>query len=310
MRVLVLAIFMVLTASAAMAQSYDQRAMYDRVDRLERDLQTLQSQLARGGASSLVVTSPAAQNVGNGRVNAMDGSVGERLDSLEEQLRQLTGKVEEATYRAQQASSKLERFQADVDLRFKEINDHLHPVVADAPAPAVGDKGVVPPKNSAENPGLAPGPQVLGSISDKDLKKAQANAPAAAATPKDPKAAYDAAYALYQSNDYAGAGTAFQAFVAKFPDHQLTPSALYWVGQSTYAQKDYKTALTTFADGYKKFPTSTKAADLLYMMGKSFSQLDMGSKACSAISLLFKNHPDMPDRLRKAATADKAKLGC
>ena len=309
-RVLVLAIIMVFTASAAMAQSYDQRAMYDRMDRLERDLQTLQSQLARGGASSLVVTSPAAQNMGNGRVSAADGSISDRLDDLEEQLRQLTGKVEEATFRAQQAGSKLERFQADVDLRFKEINDQLHPVAAEAPA-AAGDKGGVPPKNSAENAGLAPGPQNLGTISDKDLKKAQASPPpAAAAVPKDPKAAYDAAYALYQSNDYAGAITAFQGFLAKFPDHQFAPGAQYWVGQSNYAQKDYKTALSAFADGYKKFPTSTKAPDLLYMMSKSFAQLDKDTQACSAISLLFKNHPDMPDRLRKAAAADKVKLGC
>ena len=324
MRVLILAIFMAFTACHAMAQSSDVRPLYDRIDRLERDLQTLQAQLARGG-TSLVVTSPSAavQNNGGGRVSAASSGLSDRVDSLEDQIRELTGKVEEATYKASQASTKLERFQADADLRFKELSEQLRAlqpaaVTADAapapetPAPVMGGKKQIPPNNSAENPGLAPGPQVLGTISERDIKKA-ASAPAAAAakdTPKDPKAAYDAAYALYQSNDFAGSAEAFQNFLAKFPEHQLAPSAIYWVGQSTFAQKDYKSALSIFADGYKKYPNSTKAADLLFKMGESFGQLNMTKQACGSFRLLFEDHKDMPDRLRKAATAEKAKLGC
>ena len=141
------------------------------------------------------------------------------------------------------------------------------------------------------------------------MKKGAA-ASAAAPAAKDPKAAYDAAYALYQGNDFAGAAEAFHNFVVKYPDHQLASSAFYWVGQSTYAQKDYKSALTIFADGYKKFPESNKAADFLYKMGESFGQLNMTKQACGAYKLLFEDYPDMPDRLKKAAKADKAKLGC
>jgi tol-pal system protein YbgF len=211
-------------------------------------------------------------------------------------------------------------------MRFKEINDQLHPpqpaaAAAPEPEPAIaapsavagGKKQPTVPNNSAENVGLAPGPQVLGTISDKDLKKGAAAAPAAATAkeiPKDPKAAYDAAYALYQSNDFAESGSAFKAFLAKYPEHQLAPSATYWVGESSYAQKDYKAALVTFAEGYKKFPNSTKAPDLLYKMGQSFAQVGMTKEACSSYKRLFDVHTDMPERLRKAATADKAKLGC
>ena len=328
MRILIVALVLAFGAAQAQAQNADVRGMYDRLDRLERDLQTMQSQMARGG-SPVVVTSPAAANVGaaNGKMApaAMTG-VSDRLDSLEDQLRELTGKIEEANHKAAQASQSLERFQSDAELRFKELTDQVHALQApppapeaaanaDAPAaaapaaalPAAGGKKQTPPNNSAENPGLAPGPQVLGTISDKDLKKGAA---AAKDAPKDPKAAYDAAYALYQSNDYAGAGEAFKAFLSKYPDHQLAPSATYWVGESAYAQKDYKSALTAFADGYKKFPNSTKAADLLYKMGQSFGQLNMTKQACGSYKLLLEDHKDMPDRLRKAATADKAKLGC
>ena len=335
MRVLIVAIFLAFGAVQAQAQNADVRGLYDRIDRLERDLQTMQSQFARGGASSIVVASPSASSAGNSTSlgkGGMGAAVSDRLDSLEDQIRDLTGKVEEANHHAQQATTKLERFQADAELRFKELSEQVRtlqapPVAADVPEPvpeakpdavvaappAGGKKQPVPPNNSAENPGLAPGPQVLGTISDKDLKKAAAaakNAPAVKDAPKDPKAAYDAAYALYQSNDYDGASDAFKGFLSKFPDHQLAPSATFWVGESAYVQKDYKGALTAFADGYKKFPNSTKAADLLFKMGQSFGQLNMTKQACSSYKLLFEAHKDMPDRLRKAATADKAKLGC
>ena len=317
MRVLILVLLMAVTAVQAQAQSTDVRALYDRIDRLERDVQTLQSQLARGGTSSLVVTTPAAAGpTGGGRSSAANQSLSDRVDALEDQIRELTGNVEEANHHASQASSKLDRFMADAELRFKELGDQLRAlqpgggVSADAApaaeAPGAAGKKQIPPNNSAENPGLAPGPQVLGTISDKDVKKAAA----AKDTPKDPKAAYDAAYALYQSNDYTGSADAFRAFLTKYPEHQLAPSAIYWVGQSTYAQKDYKTALTIFADGYKKYPNSTKAADLLYKMGESFEQLNMTKQACGSYRLLFEDHKDMPDRLRKAANANKAKLGC
>ena len=45
-------------------------------------------------------------------------------------------------------------------------------------------------------------------------------------------------------------------------------------------------------------------------MGQSFGQLNMTKQACGSYKLLLEDHKDMPDRLRKAATADKAKLGC
>ena len=316
MRILVLAFVMIVCSAPVWAQSSDVRGLYDRIDRLERDLQTLQSQLARGGTSSLVVTSPSAQSQGGGRVSAASAGLSDRMDSLEDQLRDLTGKVEEANHHAQQVGTKLEHLQADLELRFKDLDGQMHPNGAAAASPdtAVADAGgkkPVPPNNSAENPGLAPGPQVLGTISDKDIKKAGTAAAAApAAAPKDPKAAYDAAYALFQSNDYAGSADAFHAFLTRFPEHQLAAGAYFWQGESVYAQKDYKTALTIFAEGYKKYPNSGKSADLLFKMGQSFGQLNMAKQACSAYRLLFEDHKDMPDRLRKAATADKVKLGC
>ena len=333
-------------SGGAWAQSSDVRPLYDRIDRLERDIQTLQSQLARGN-SSLVVTSPSAQSAGTGAggnggvISAGAAGLSDRVDNLEQQIQDLTGKVEEANHKAMLNAKQLERLQADIDLRFKELQPQAQPQTTGDNQPAgqaVGQPGgqtqsasmpgvtpapskgqPAPPDNSAGSSGLAPGPQVLGKISPKDVKKGVETPPddeadvataAPANTPKTPKAAYDAAYAMYQARDYAGATQAFKAFAAKYPEHQLVPSAVFWQGEAAFAQGDYKSAASIFGEGYRKYPSSTKAPDLLYKLGKSFAQLNMTKEACRAFKLLGENHPDMPDRLRKASAADREKLGC
>lgn len=319
----------------AWAQSADVRPLYDRVDRLERDIQTLQSQLANSG-SPVVVTSPAAQGAvrsnGGGVSPAGALDLSDRLDSLEQQMQELTGKLEEANHKATLNSQRLDRMQADIDLRFKELQSQGQPQqTGDAAQPQgqapaatmagatpAASKGPTPPDNSAGSSGLAPGPQVLGKISPKDVKKGvdasaadeEAAAPAAAPAPTTPKAAYDAAFAMYQARDYAGATQAFKTFATKYPEHQLVPSAVFWQGEAAYAQGDYKTAASIFGEGYRKYPSSTKAPDLLYKLGKSFAQLNMTKEACRAFKLLGENHPDMPERLRKASATDREKLGC
>ena len=330
MRVLLSAIVVALAIAwcgPVSAQTSDNRALYDRVDRLERDLQSLQAQLARGGVSSLVLSSPSAPAVQAAAAPGPGGDFSERLDELTEQLRDLTGKLEEANHKATQNAAKLDRMQADTDLRFKDIQQSIQQLSpqqqTNAATPAAEPPPVAPEGSSkpgaatADGSGFAKGPQVLGTISDKDLKKSKEDSPVAEAPrpvakpmPKDPKAAYDSAYALYQARDFDGAQDAFKAFRAKFPEHQLAASAAYWQGESAFSQKDFRQAVTTFAEAYKKYPNSTKAPDILFKMGASFGQLNMTKEACRAYRLLGEDYPDMPDRLTKAVKAEKTKLGC
>jgi hypothetical protein len=36
----------------------------------------------------------------------------------------------------------------------------------------------------------------------------------------------------------------------------------------------------------------------------------MNKQACTSLALLFQEHPGMPDRIRRAATVNRRKLGC
>ncbi|MBC7905352.1 MAG: tol-pal system protein YbgF [Rhodospirillaceae bacterium] len=303
-----LALLLSLGAGAAHAQS-DNRGVYDRIDRLERDLQVMQAQAARGGP--MVVTSPAlGGGVGRGPVYASDQApmpaglaarLDDRVDQLEEMVRHLTGKLEENQFKTAQLAKQLDRMQADMDLRFKDLQ-------AGAQAPAATMPGATAAAPSAGGP--APGPQTLGTMPEKDMKKLMAPTAAAPAKALDPQASYDAAYTAAQSGDYVNAERGFTEFLAKNPNHQLAGNAQYWLGDIAYSKKDFGTSAGTFLDAYKKFPKHTKAPDMIYKAGSSFGLLGKKKEACTAFAILFNDHPQMPDRVKRAAVAEKQKYDC
>ncbi|HLO78150.1 MAG TPA: tol-pal system protein YbgF, partial [Magnetospirillum sp.] len=144
----------------------------------------------------------------------------------------------------------------------------------------------------------------------KKMLGSQPTAPAAAAKAQDPQSMYDAAYAAAQAGDYATAEHGFQEFLSKNPSHALAGNAQYWLGDIAYSKKDFGTAAATFLDGYKKFPKHTKAPDMIYKAGSSFGQLGKKKEACTAFAILFADQPQMSDRVKRAAVAEKQKYEC
>ena len=301
-------------ASPAFAQ-YENRAMSDRLDRLERDLQMMQAQAARSAGGSTVITSPAlgggaasaprpqAQPLSPGMATRLD----ERVDQLEELVRQLTGKVEEANFKTAQVARQMERLQADLDMRLKDLQSGQGQSSAPAQA-GQAQQLSMPAAKGNDSPGPASGPQTLGTLSERDLKKPAPVAPSAA--PKDAQGLYDMAYDALQGGDYATAEKGFQDFLAQNGSHQLAGNAQYWLGDIAYVRKDFNTSAVTFLEGYKKFPKHSKAADMIYKAGSAFGQMGKKKEACTAFAILFNEQPKMPDRVKRAATAEKQKYEC
>ncbi|MDR3437953.1 tol-pal system protein YbgF [Telmatospirillum sp.] len=317
----------------AWAQS-DTRSLVDRLDRLERDLSTLQAQTYRGQGSggTTVITSPAlgggSSNSGGAKPSSgMNGDaysmLDDRINNLESQLRDLTGQVEKSTFAASQLSGKLDRMQADNDFRFKELESRVgggatggapNAGAGNAPAttaPANAAAGNAPAALTPPSAGKSAADAPAGSLVHPP---AGGNAaPAAAPTAlvgKTPQEQFDYAFGLLKASDNPGASKAFQAFVAQHPQDPLAGNAMYWLAQISYSQGQYDQAAVTFLDAYRKYPKSAKAGESLLKVGLSMSNLSKKKEACAALQRFSSEYPDAADNLRRQAASEKQKLGC
>src|SRR5215470_4166152 len=100
---LLMVLTIVLPTQAARSQD---RAMQDRLDRLERDLSMLQRQVYRSGGAVVPAGSSAA----------VDAEL--RMDRVETEMRELTGRVEDAINGVEQLRRRLEQINSDIDVRF------------------------------------------------------------------------------------------------------------------------------------------------------------------------------------------------
>ena len=117
------------------------------------------------------------------------------------------------------------------------------------------------------------------------------------------KQAYDAAYARFTSADYAGAISAFQDFVRRFPTSAYAPNAQYWLGNAYYMQRDYKNAIAAQEAVLSNYGTSPKAPDSMLNIASNYAELKDLKNAKKTLQQLVKKYPDT-----NAAQAAKDRL--
>jgi tol-pal system protein YbgF len=117
----------------------------------------------------------------------------------------------------------------------------------------------------------------------------------------DPAAEYQSAFERLKSGDYAAAGSAFEAFLAAHPGHELAPNARYWLGEVGYVERDYALALASFERVLADYPTSRKVPDALLKAAYSLQGLKRPGEARSMLARLAAEYPDTPAG-REAAT--------
>lgn len=83
---------------------------------------------------------------------------------------------------------------------------------------------------------------------------------------------YEAATAVFQSGDYAGAANAFNTFVQVYAHSIYVPQATYSLGIAYYAEKDYKNAVNTFQSLLKTFPDNAKAPDAMLNIASCYAE--------------------------------------
>ncbi len=328
------AVLLTVGSSGAMAQSTELQNLIQRVDRLQRELSTLQRQVYAGGE----VPQPAAGAAiapGEDVKPVVAARLHTRINELENQLRNLTGQIEQANFEVSQVAARLDKLVGDVDFRLREIEARMGGGFSSEGMqgdPALGAA------TGAQSGGLAAAdpatPQVLGEVPRAQVEAlrarqaqgqgqptslspqaeqvaAAAPAPTGGGLPGGSvKADYDYAFGLLRQANYVEAESALKDFLDQHADDPLAGNAKYWLGETYYVRGDFRQAAVTFAEGFQRYPDSTKAPDNLLKLGMSLAQLDKKEDSCGAFSELLKRYPDASGSVLQRASLERERLGC
>lgn len=110
----------------------------------------------------------------------------------------------------------------------------------------------------------------------------------------------DGEFRLYMADKFTESLTAFESFLAAYPQHDYAANAQYWIGESLYSLKNYEWALDAFNKVITAHPKSNKVPDA--MLKGAFAQLSMGQggKARDMLHRLVEAYP-------RSVAAGKAK---
>ncbi len=227
---------------------------------------------------SSVVSADTAQ-----RLELLERRVGKiteltlQVDQLRRDNRELRGIIEQLGFEMQQLERKQRDLYLDLDQRLGESGGGaVAPASAEPAAAAAPPSRVTPPPRA---PVTTVAPKAPANVDRRAIE-----------------AEYQAAYALLspQQRRYQEAATAFDRFIEKHPNDQLTPNAHYWLGEAHYVSQNNAAALKAFEQVVEKFPDSSKAPGSLFKIGRLKQAAGDGQAATASYRRVIADYPDSP----------------
>ncbi len=325
--------------ASTMGQNTDIRVLLDRLERMERDIRSLNLQVSKGEAPpSLAAEAGPGPGFADGASPQSIARLEVRLTQLETEVREAIGRTEEITFQINQLKTelggRLDKLVQDVDYRLSVLEQRAG-ISPGAAAPAATYPADAPPSSAQASvftpPSAAPSapsePGILGTISRPSGGPglgAQQASPAAAAgdvasaavpaaapqAPLSPQDQYDQARGFLLQARYEEAEQALTAFLDQHGDNPLAGNARYWLGETYYVRADYVRAAEVFLDGFQKNPDSPKAPDTLLKLGMSLANLNKSREACAAFDKLALDYPDAPSNIQRLLARERQKTGC
>ena len=287
---------LVLTPLLASAQTRNEfRALLQRVEGLEKDLQALR----RGGAPTRASAGPTANSSLEALVERQE-TMGAELDR---QVREVTDTVERIRFEVSNLSRRMDKLVRDVDRRLSDLETTVS-TLRESPA-AASDTGVTDegqPASTTDNGTAA----VAASPAD-----GATSAAAAGTLPQGtPIEQYGRAQNLLKQLKFAEAERALREFVDAHPDHELADNSRYWLGETFYVRKDYENAARIFLEGYQANKKGRKAPDNLLKLGLSLRKLGQEEDACATLRELIDGYKLAAKSVTNRARAELNDLGC
>ncbi|MGH8161924.1 MAG: tol-pal system protein YbgF [Gammaproteobacteria bacterium] len=129
------------------------------------------------------------------------------------------------------------------------------------------------------------------SNSSGSVATAPSNSGTSGSSQSSDYAAYQAAFGKLRSGDNAGAITAFQQFIQRYPNSRFVPNAWYWMAETHYVNGQYKDAISNFKQVLTKYPNSPKAADSQLKIGYAQYALKDYKGARTTFRTVIKKYP-------------------
>lgn len=269
---------MIMISNPLMAQNVN--SVESRLDRIERDMQTLSRSVFRGD-----VPPPSISVSGNSVDTQQAAQMEIRMTQIEEQLRRLTGMIEENSFRLRQLSNTSGTAANTLNTSSQTFGTSNY----------VNDSASVMTNTATQIPN-EPQPYSLGTIGG--------------VTGMSPARLYDQAFSHLQTNDFASAQGSFEEFIRAYPDHSLSANAKYWLGETFYARSEYQEAARAFARSFKDHPDGQKAPDTLLRLAMSLRGQGMTDEACLTLSELNNRFPNAPASVKTQASQERQTYGC
>jgi len=292
------ALFLVaLNASTAHAAfndpaSPDTAQVMSRLGQLETQVQTLSRSVYRGDAPpQMAGAAPAASPDASAYID--------RINDLEQKLSATTGQLEQSAHQVQDLQNRLDKMQADYDMRLQALEQGKSPAAATTTQPPGSAAYTLPKSADGTVAPTTAGVQPLGTL--------PVNGGDATNTPD---ALYNSAFADIRDSKYESAETKFRQFLAQYPNHTMAGGAQYWLSETFYVRGDYKQAAKMFAQGYQDYPQSPKAPDSLLKLGLSLEKLGKKEDACLSFQQLKKQFPGDTVPANRRAVQEMKTLGC
>jgi len=282
------AVALVLMASVPGAQAQnpeDLRAMVDRMQRLERDIRTLNLQLSRGApppaSASSATPTPVASPQGGARDSAAQGPalsrLNTRLSALETDLRAATGTMENIGFQINDVRQRLDKLVGDIDYRLGALEGRppgssalggakrpvprapTRPRLSAAPSPPPVQK-IIPGQPAPPQGGFAQAPTTLGQVSVNDV---------AAIRPRNPGQAEKVEKPAKQP---LRAAAPAPAPVAKAPSLLPRGSSKeqYKYAFGLLRQANYDKAELALQEFVKMHPKDSLASNARYWLGETY----------------------------------------
>jgi len=299
-------------ANISFAQQDKMNELLDRLEKIQKDIQTLEKAVYSKNASL-----PSDNVIVNEALTRQLAKISE----LEKQIQQLTSKFEENNFKVQQLSDQLSKVSNDSQLRLQQLENNK--TVSDKVSPpkeVIVEKNIPVKKNETnilnteeinqEEENVIQ-KQPVQSENIKLKEKEKVNKPKTKVLPKVSIAEqYKYAMSIMKSGDFEKAEIAFKEFVDTHSKHELAGSAQFWYGETFYIRQLYEDAATAFLDGYQKYPNSPKAPENLLKLGVTLAELGEIEQGCKMIVNLKKAYPKTDAAILQKSSYEKKRFNC